>query len=66
MIPLVEVVVLLLALIVGAVIIMIIGALIFLLPAAIIALVVWYLSHSTSLAGLAFLLFALISLLKKR
>jgi hypothetical protein len=66
MIPLIEVVVLLLALIAGAVIIMIIGALIFLLPAAIIAFVVWYLSHSMILAGVVFLVIAVISLFKKR
>jgi len=52
--------------IIGAIIIMIVGALIFFLPAVIVAAVVWWLTGNGALAGIAFLLIAVISLLKKK
>ncbi|MBS7648017.1 MAG: hypothetical protein QXK93_01740 [Candidatus Bathyarchaeia archaeon] len=60
-----ELALLLLLLIIGiAIIILIVKVLLFILPAAIIALVIWFLTGSLFLAGVAFLAVAFISLLK--
>lgn len=57
---------LILLLVVGIIIIILIAeVLIFVLPAAIIALVIWFLTRSLFLAGVAFLIIALISLLRR-
>lgn len=61
-----ELALLLLLLIVGiAIIILIVKILLFVLPAAIIAVVVWFLTGSLFLAGVAFLAIAFISLVKR-
>ncbi|MGB9960387.1 MAG: hypothetical protein ACPLKQ_07725 [Candidatus Bathyarchaeales archaeon] len=61
-----ELVLLLLLLIIGtALIILVVKILLFILPAAIIAIVVWLLTGSPFWAGVAFLVVALISLLKR-
>jgi len=52
--------------IIGAIIIMIVGALIFFLPAVIVAGAVWWLTGSEFWAGMAFLMIAVISLLKRK
>ena len=49
----------------GLVIIFIIRLVIVLIPAAVVAFVVWYLTQSTWWAGLAFLVIAALSILKK-
>ncbi|MEM3752566.1 MAG: hypothetical protein QXM65_06410 [Candidatus Bathyarchaeia archaeon] len=60
-----ELVLLLFLLIIGiAIIMLIVKILLFILPAAIIAAVVWFLTGSLFLAGVAFLAVAFISLLK--
>lgn len=57
---------LLLLIIMGIIIIIVVvKILLFILPAAIIALVVWLLTGSLFLAGVAFLIVAFISLLKR-
>jgi len=57
---------LLLLLVIGiAIIIVVVKILLFILPAGIIALVVWLLTGSLLLAGVAFLAVAFISLLKR-
>lgn len=58
--------VLLLLLVIGIVIIILIAkVLLFILPAAIIALVVWFLTASLFWAGVAFLVVAFISLVRR-
>lgn len=52
--------------IVGAIIIFIAGIFIFFLPAFIVAGIVWWISRSETLAGIAFLLVALTSLTRRR
>jgi len=62
-----DLLVLLLLVIIGIVIIIVIAKIIlFILPAGIIALVVWFLTGSIWLAGIAFLIVAFISLLLKK
>lgn len=51
--------------VIGAIIIMVVGALLIFLPAAIIAAVVWFLTKNELYAAIAFLIVAIISLLKK-
>jgi hypothetical protein len=51
--------------IVGVIIILLIGAFLFLLPAILIAAIVWFITGSELLTGVAFLLVALISLVKR-
>ncbi len=51
--------------IIGAIIIMVVGVLILFLPAIILAGVVWWLTRSEFLAGVAFLLVALIALVRR-
>lgn len=61
-----DVVFLFLLLIVGIVIIVVFAhALLFILPAGIVAVVVWFLTGSIFWAGVAFLIVALISLIKR-
>jgi hypothetical protein len=50
---------------IGSIIIWFVGALIFFIPAAVVAAVVWFLTGDSNLAGLAFLLVALLSLTKR-
>ncbi|MCS7374340.1 MAG: hypothetical protein NDF56_05110 [archaeon GB-1845-036] len=50
---------------VGGLIILLIGAAIFFLPALIVAAIVWFISGSRFLAGIAFLIIALLAFLKK-
>ena len=52
--------------IIGMIIIFIAGVFIFLLPAVIVAGVVWWLTGSEFMAGVAFLLIAVLSLSKKK
>jgi len=47
------------------IIVAIVKTLLFILPAAIIAFVVWYVSGSEVLAGIAFIAIAILSLLKR-
>jgi hypothetical protein len=64
--PLIDVAFLLLLLVIGLVIIILLAKVfLFILPAGIIALVVWFLTGSVFWAGVAFLVVALISLLKR-
>ena len=64
--PLLDVILLILLLVVGLVIIILLAkVLLFALPAAIVALVVWFLTGSVFWAGVAFLIIALISLVKR-
>lgn len=51
--------------IIGLIIIFIIHLLLILIPAAIVAFVVWYLTGSGWLAGIAFLVIASLSILRK-
>jgi hypothetical protein len=61
-----ELALLLLLLIIGiAIIILIVKILLFILPAAIVALVVWLLTGSLYWAGVAFLIVAFLTLLKR-
>jgi len=65
--PLFEIILLLILLVIGLVIIVAIAKVIlFFLPAAIIALVVWLLTGSGFLAGIAFLIIAFISVSKRK
>jgi hypothetical protein len=57
--------VLILLLIIGSIIILVVGTLIFFIPAAVIAGVVYFLTGNTDYAGIAFLIVALMSILKK-
>jgi len=50
---------------IGSIIIWVVGALIFFIPAAIIAGVVWFLTQNANYAGIAFLLVAVLSLVKR-
>ncbi len=60
-----EAIALLILLIIGIIIIITIAkVLLFFLPAAIIAIIVWFLTESWFLAGVAFLIIALISIAK--
>jgi hypothetical protein len=61
-----DIVLLIIFLVIGILIIILIAeVLIFILPAAIVAFVVWFLTGSLFLAGIAFLIVALISLVKR-
>lgn len=57
---------LILLIILGIVIILVIKTFLFLLPAAIIASVVWFITGDNYLTGIAFLVIAVISLIKKK
>jgi len=62
-----EVIALLLLLVIGLIItILIAKVLLFFLPAAIIAFVVWFLTESWLLAGVAFLIIAFISVARRK
>jgi len=62
-----EIVALLVLLLIGIIIIVIVAkVLLFFLPAAIIAIVVWFLTESWFWAGVAFLVIAFISVLKRK
>jgi len=64
--PLLDVAFLFLLLVIGLVIIILLAkVLLFVLPAAIIALVVWFFTGSIFWAGVAFLVIALLSLLRR-
>jgi len=64
--PLTDLALLLLLVVIGIVIIVLIAKiLLFILPAAIIAAVVWFLTGSLFWAGIAFLVVAFISLLRR-
>ncbi|MEM3673538.1 MAG: hypothetical protein QW468_04880 [Candidatus Bathyarchaeia archaeon] len=64
--PMTDLALLLLLLVIGIIIIiLIVKILLFILPAAIIALLVWLLTGSLLWAGVAFVVVALISLLKR-
>jgi hypothetical protein len=64
--PLLDVVFLVLLLVVGLVIIILLAKiLLFVLPAALVALIVWFFTGSIFWAGVAFLVLALISLVKR-
>jgi hypothetical protein len=64
--PLLDVALLVLLLVVGLVIIILLAKVLwFALPAAIVAFVVWYFTGSVLWAGVAFLVIALISLVKR-
>jgi len=64
--PLIDVAFLILLLVIGLVIIILLAKVfLFILPAGIIALIVWFLTGSVFWAGVAFLVVALISLLKR-
>ena len=52
--------------IIGAIIIFIAGVFLFFLPAIIVSGVVWWLTKSEFIAGIAFLLVSLLSLVKKK
>ncbi len=61
-----DIVLLAILLLIGILIIILIAeVLLFILPAAIVAVVVWFLTGSLFLAGIAFLIVALISLIKR-
>jgi hypothetical protein len=51
--------------IIGLLVITVIGAFLFLLPAIVIAAIVWFITGSEMLTGVAFLAVALLSLLKR-
>ena len=51
--------------IIGVIIILVIRLLLILIPAALVAFVVWYLTGNTWWAGIAFLVIAALSILKK-
>ena len=60
-----DIILLAILLLVGIVIIVLIAeVLLFILPAAIVAFIVWFLTGSLFLAGIAFLIVALISLIR--
>jgi len=62
-----EIVLLLILLVIGLIIIIVVvKALLFFLPAAIIALVVWFLTESWFLVGIAFLAIAFISVVRRK
>jgi len=64
--PLLDIAFLFLLLVIGLVIIILLAkVLLFVLPAAIIALVVWFFTGSIFWAGVAFLIIALLSLLRR-
>jgi len=52
--------------VVGVIIIMIVGALLFFLPAVVIAGVVWYITGNTLYAAVAFLIVAVLSLIRRK
>jgi hypothetical protein len=56
---------LIMLIIIGIIIIFIIRLLLMLIPAALVAIVVWFITGSVWLAGIAFLLIAALSILKK-
>lgn len=51
--------------IIGIIVIALVGAFLFLLPAILIAAIVWWLTGSNLLTGVAFLAVALVSLVKR-
>lgn len=57
---------LLIMVIIGSVIIWVIGTLAFFIPAVIVAGVVWFITGNPDYTGLAFLLIAALSILKKK
>lgn len=62
-----EIIALLILLVIGLIIIIVIAkVLLFFLPAAIIAIVVWFLTDSWFWAGVAFLIIAFISVLRRK
>ncbi len=64
--PLTDIAFLILLLVIGLIIIIVLAKVfLFILPAGIIALVVWFLTGSIFWAGIAFLVVALISLLRR-
>lgn len=64
--PLYDIAFLILLLVIGLVIIILLAkVLLFVLPAAIVAVVVWFLTGSVFWAGIAFLVVALLSLLRR-
>jgi hypothetical protein len=64
--PLYDIAFLILLLVIGLVIIIVLAKVfLFILPAGIIALIVWFLTGSIFWAGVAFLVIALISLLRR-
>lgn len=64
--PLLDIAVLVFMIIIGLVIIVLLAKIfLFILPAAIIAFVVWFLTGSIFWAGVAFLIIALISLVRR-
>jgi len=65
--PLLELIALLFLVVIGIIIIIVIAkVLLFFLPAAIIAIVVWFLSGSLFWGGVAFLIIAFISVVKRK
>lgn len=56
---------LLVMVLIGSIIIWVVGALIFFIPAAVVAGVVWFLTADPNFAGAAFLLIAVLSILKR-
>ncbi len=52
--------------IIGIIIIMVVGALLFFLPAAVVAGVVWFLTGRELYAAIAFLVVAVISLMRRK
>lgn len=64
--PMVTVASLIALIIIGAIIIFIAGVLIFFLPAIIVAGIVWWLTGSRLMAGVAFLIISALSLAKRK
>jgi hypothetical protein len=57
---------LLIMVLIGSIIIWIIGTLVFFIPAVIVAGVVWFITGNPDYTGLAFLIIAALSILKKK
>lgn len=62
----VDVFALVLLILLGIVIILVIKTFLFLLPAAVVAFAIWYITGDNYLTGIAFLIIAAISLIKKK
>jgi hypothetical protein len=62
----VDVLLLVVFLIVGAIAIILLKAVIFFLPATILALVVWWFTHTLAFAGLAFAVVSIFCIFKKK
>jgi len=60
-----ELIIVIIILILGLIIIAVLRALLFVLPAAIMAVVVWFLTGNLTWAALAFLIIAVLSILKR-